>query len=686
MLRSVRSSDQYFQVKIFQEERMRLSIRILSVFLLTAFMSVAVCGATFVVNTTDDTQDASPGDGICADAGGNCSLRAAITEANALAGDDIITLPAGTYTQTLVAANEDNNAGGDWDIRSNIVINGAGAATTILQAAATPGTATERVIESPLATSIVVINGVTLRHGFKTGAAANATRGGGIRNVGILTMNDCIVTLNSAPGSGGVRNERTITLNNVTVSNNACINATANCFGGGMYNTLAALSTVTINNSQFIGNTASSGGTNTFGFGSGLGIESTTGFNLVISDSVFSGNVGSGTGTGGSNGNGIRILATNASTANITNTSFTDNSGTGAGTAIQGSGIQAFTSGANGTLSGTWDGVTVNGNSAATAAGVAFVATGGAMNIMVRNSTISNNTSTGNAGGVAASNSGAATGANSTIVVENSTISGNNANANGGGVSVEQPAATGSMTVNFNFATISNNRANNDNTGTESGGGIFRSTAGTVNLKNTVVSGNSFGTGGSAPDISGSVNSQDYNHIGDPTGATIGGTTTNNSTGDAQLGPLANNGGSTLTHLPGAGSPLINTIPNGTNDCGTTVTTDQRGMSRPSSGSCDKGSVEVSAVGAPAYIAGRTLGSTGNALGNIAVTVSGGGLPSPVTVYSNSFGRFRFDGLLTGNTYLLSVEGGRKISFTPSSRNVMLTGNIDDENFIADPE
>ena len=97
-----------------------------------------VIGATFVVNTTADTQDALPGDGICADSTGACSLRAAITEANALAGADTITLPAGTYTQTLVAADEDLNAGGDFDITSPITINGAGSATTIIQANAAP--------------------------------------------------------------------------------------------------------------------------------------------------------------------------------------------------------------------------------------------------------------------------------------------------------------------------------------------------------------------------------------------------------------------------------------------------------------------------------------------------------------------------------------------------------------------
>ncbi len=659
---------------------MKNTLKVLVIGLTCMFMSIAVNGATFVVNTTNDTLDATPGDGICADSGAQCSLRAAITEANTLAGDDIITIPAGTYTQTLVAANEDNNAGGDWDIRSNITINGAGAATTILQAAATPGTATERVMENVLAANVTVISGVTLRHGFKTGAAANATRGGGIRNVGTLTMNDCIVTQNTAPGSGGVRNERTITLNNVTVSNNACNNTTTNCFGGGMYNTLAALSTVTINNSTFTGNTSTATATNFFGFAAGFGIESTTGFNLVITNSSFNNNVGIGTGTAGSNGNGIRVLSTAASTANITNSTFSGNSGTG-GASVQGVGIQAFTSG-TGTLSGTWDRITVNGNTGTTAAGISFVPTGGAMNINVVNSTISNNTASLSSGGMIISNSGQTSGAASVINVTNSTISGNTTNGAGGGAFVEQPS-TGTITANFNFVTIANNRANNDNTGNESGGGIFRSTAGTVNLKNTVVGDNTIGTGGVGPDIFGTVNSQDYNHIEDLTGATIGGTTTNNSTGDALLGGLANNGGSTLTHLPGSGSVVVNAIPNGTNDCGTTVTTDQRGVTRPVSGACDKGSVEVGSAAVPVYIAGQVL-STGGPLKGVWVTISGGGLPSPIAVQTNSFGYYRFNNILSGQTYTLQVNN-KKYTFTPSSRQVTPSGNLDTENFTADP-
>src|SRR5215210_730587 len=111
---------------------------------MTAF-SVNINAATFVVNTTADTQDAAPGNGVCADGGGACSLRAAITEANALAGADTITVPAGTYTTTIAGTNENANANGDFDIASPLTINGAGGGATIVQANASIQTANERV-------------------------------------------------------------------------------------------------------------------------------------------------------------------------------------------------------------------------------------------------------------------------------------------------------------------------------------------------------------------------------------------------------------------------------------------------------------------------------------------------------------------------------------------------------------
>src|SRR5437762_940078 len=59
------------------------------------------------------------------------SLRAAIIAANANAGPDIVTVPAGTYTLTITGANEDACATGDLDITGALTITGAGAGTTI---------------------------------------------------------------------------------------------------------------------------------------------------------------------------------------------------------------------------------------------------------------------------------------------------------------------------------------------------------------------------------------------------------------------------------------------------------------------------------------------------------------------------------------------------------------------------
>src|SRR4051794_9760907 len=68
--------------------------------------TLASANAPFVVNRTNDAVDLKPGDGRCdsvADmtmAGDQCTLRAAIMEANASPDADIITLPAGIYKLT----------------------------------------------------------------------------------------------------------------------------------------------------------------------------------------------------------------------------------------------------------------------------------------------------------------------------------------------------------------------------------------------------------------------------------------------------------------------------------------------------------------------------------------------------------------------------------------------------------
>ena len=76
--------------------------------LVSVFIIIIAChlpathaAATFTVNSLLDTPDATPGNGTCADANGACTLRAAIQEANSLAGDDTINFStAGTINLT----------------------------------------------------------------------------------------------------------------------------------------------------------------------------------------------------------------------------------------------------------------------------------------------------------------------------------------------------------------------------------------------------------------------------------------------------------------------------------------------------------------------------------------------------------------------------------------------------------
>lgn len=77
-------------------------------------------GAVFIVDTTADTSDANPGDGICRDADGRCSLRAAIEEGNEGQGAEIRLTSGETYSLGAVRAS--------LAIKKNMTITGAFAA------------------------------------------------------------------------------------------------------------------------------------------------------------------------------------------------------------------------------------------------------------------------------------------------------------------------------------------------------------------------------------------------------------------------------------------------------------------------------------------------------------------------------------------------------------------------------
>ena len=60
--------------------------------LLSLSLSNSSYGQNFEITTTYDAVDANLGNGVCDDGTGNCTLRAAIQESNAIGGDHTITL------------------------------------------------------------------------------------------------------------------------------------------------------------------------------------------------------------------------------------------------------------------------------------------------------------------------------------------------------------------------------------------------------------------------------------------------------------------------------------------------------------------------------------------------------------------------------------------------------------------
>jgi hypothetical protein len=204
--------------------------------------------------------------------------------------------------------------------------------------------------------------------------------------------------------------------------------------------------------------------------------------------------------------------------------------------------------------------------------------------------TLSGNVVVGGDGG------GAALSGSNTIV--NSTIANNGISGGGGGIFFEA-GATGRLTND----TVAGN-------GARAGGGLSNDNGSVqpVILVNTVVAGNTSQAvnGVADQDVTAQFTSGGHNLIGidnnfkGPTD--LAGTAANPL--DPKLGTLQNNGGTTPTMLPLAGSPLL-----GAGDPSLAPSTDQRGQSRPSGGPIDIGAVQVSGSTAPTPSPGPSPGS-----------------------------------------------------------------------------
>jgi predicted outer membrane repeat protein len=319
--------------------------------------------------------------------------------------------------------------------------------------------------------------------------------------------------------------------------------------GGGAI--LMVNDSLTINRAVFTNNAAS--GTSAAG-----GAISLTTANLSIFDSTFTMNTSTSTG-------GAINVSSNPSNVIIERSVFTLNSGSSGGAISMPSSTAAVL-----TVTDT----TFDGNTA-TANGGAISLTTGPANFT--RSTLSNNIANGTGGGALNFNT-------SVVTIINSTLSGNQAPGGSGIGGAIRMGGTG--TLNLNNSTVTKNSA------ALNGGGIASNITGSTqpswNFKSSIIAGN---INANRPDLhsalldTSTINLNvmtDYSLIGVNNQAKITINGSFNLVGsdigmeiDPMLGPLADNGGFTKTHMPLAGSPALDAGQNFTMDL-----VDQRGQNR----------------------------------------------------------------------------------------------------------
>ncbi|MEX2142001.1 MAG: HYR domain-containing protein [Pirellulales bacterium] len=250
--------------------------------------------ATFTVNNSLDTVDANPGDGSALDATGATTLRAAIMEANALAGDDSIqfdpSLAGGTITLTL----------GELPVTGELTITGLGEDQIAIS-----GNDVTRVLHVLPGVSLTLEH-VTIRKGSAQGDFPNNLAGGIYNEVGNLTINNSTITENSARSVGGaIYSSGNLTIQSSTFSSNSAVG------GGALYVVSAGSGTgrALISKSTFTLNVAPS----TFGDGAALVNHA----EMTVVNTTLSNNSTGGEGGAIWNGNG---------NLTVTNTTITRNS------------------------------------------------------------------------------------------------------------------------------------------------------------------------------------------------------------------------------------------------------------------------------------------------------------------------------------------------------------------------
>ena len=233
--------------------------------------------ADFTVNSNADQTDAVPGNGTCATAGGVCTLRAAVVEAD-FSGltADTITVPAMTIS-----------VGSQLSITKTVTISGAGARSTIITG--TPGHVLFRVNGGD-----VTLRDLALQDGSATGGGGLAVTQTGPAATQLIRVRVSGHSVNSPLGSGLAPvyvSAGDMSIVESTISGNTTKSAD-DVFGGAVY-AYGASTKVSIVNSTISNNTSISTG----GEADGGGVMSTAGANVTVRGSTIANNTATNDGS-----------------------------------------------------------------------------------------------------------------------------------------------------------------------------------------------------------------------------------------------------------------------------------------------------------------------------------------------------------------------------------------------------
>jgi hypothetical protein len=636
--------------------------------------------ATISVDTTSDV--------LAADS--HCSLREAVKSANnnaapfpgtagecgAGSGPDAITVPPGTYKL---------NAGfgpdaGDLDLSSLVTITGAGREATIIDADHVDRAIDVSDTGTVTLSSLTVTNGRTTDGGNGPNVSAptpggNATGGtgipgepgGGIRNLGTLTVVDATIS-NNTTGSGGRGGNGTGAAGTTAPSGTSGGSGTGGTGGtGGDGGGIFTAGPLTLTRVLVTGNVTGAGGPGGTGFGGQGGAATANGAFGGQGGSVFGGHGGRGGGGGGvgaSAGAGLVAIDQTTIAGNTSGTGGNGGVGNGGdgglaggigGTGGQGGGVvggfsgfggpgggvyvpgtaviaatlvQANTAGPGGragNANGGDGGDIVNSGNSGGQGGTAVggpargsmgggLATGSAT---YTNVTITGNlTSPGSAGGNATGGKGGNV-AGSGFAGHGGDAAGGEAGAGGwaGGLYASASTTMTHSTTTENqlgavglpgtaTAGLSGSGGTPNTPGTATAGNSgLNPFAGAILTDVPITVANSILAGNGQPSCSSLVTDAGHN-------VTFPDSTCPGIQVDPLLAPLAENFGPTRTQALAAGSPAIDAVPASGSGCSPF---DQRGVQRPQGGGCDAGAYER-ALAAVSVSDATDINQTGAAL------------------------------------------------------------------------